>query len=304
MSFKLSLEALEVLDAIERKGSFAAAAADLYRVPSAITYSVQKLEEDLGVVLFRKQGRRSLLTPAGKVLLEQGRELLLAADRLVEKTRQVSRGWESRLSIAVDTAIELPSIYPLVEQLYQLQPDIEINLYEEVLAGSWEAVVCEKADLAIGTMVPPNMSELCSKAVCDIDWVFAVSKNHPLAQCTKVVTPEIFQQYRAVVVRDSSSTVPAVTVRVLEKQPVLKVSSMEQKIMAQIQGLGVGYLPAHRVQQHIESGDLVSLPFEDNTKQHSLNAVWRTSNKGRALRWFIDALDQWQLKSKIMKKMV
>jgi len=43
----ISLEALEVLEAIERKGSFASAANALYRVPSAISYTVQKLEGDL-----------------------------------------------------------------------------------------------------------------------------------------------------------------------------------------------------------------------------------------------------------------
>ena len=54
MKHTVTLEALEILDAIDRKGSFAAAANALYRVPSAITYNVQKLEEDLGVVLFKR----------------------------------------------------------------------------------------------------------------------------------------------------------------------------------------------------------------------------------------------------------
>ncbi|HEX6413615.1 MAG TPA: LysR family transcriptional regulator, partial [Burkholderiales bacterium] len=45
---KLSLEGLQILDAISRRGSFAAAAEELFRVPSTITYAVQKLEEDLG----------------------------------------------------------------------------------------------------------------------------------------------------------------------------------------------------------------------------------------------------------------
>lgn len=63
MKHPVTLEALEVLDAIDRKGSFAAAANALYRVPSAISYNVQKLEQDLGVVLFKREGRRSLLTP-------------------------------------------------------------------------------------------------------------------------------------------------------------------------------------------------------------------------------------------------
>lgn len=88
MSTGLTLDALEVLDAIDRKGSFAAAAAALYRVPSAVTYSMHKLEEDPGVTLFRKEGRRCVLTPAGRTLLAQGRDLLEAADRLVETARQ------------------------------------------------------------------------------------------------------------------------------------------------------------------------------------------------------------------------
>lgn len=60
----LSLESLEVLDAIERKGSFAAAAHELGKVPSALTYVVRKLEDDLDVLLFDRRRHRAELTPA------------------------------------------------------------------------------------------------------------------------------------------------------------------------------------------------------------------------------------------------
>ena len=73
---KISLDSLEVLDAIDRKGSFAAAAESLFRVPSAITYTVRKLEEDLGVALFNRSGHRAELTEAGIELLREGRLLL------------------------------------------------------------------------------------------------------------------------------------------------------------------------------------------------------------------------------------
>ena len=62
MQNPLSLEAFEVLDAIDRRGSFAAAADSLYRVPSAVSYTVQKLEQDLGVVLFKKVEQVPTLT--------------------------------------------------------------------------------------------------------------------------------------------------------------------------------------------------------------------------------------------------
>ena len=44
---RISLEGLQIIDAISRRGSFAGAAEELFRVPSTITYAVQKLEEDL-----------------------------------------------------------------------------------------------------------------------------------------------------------------------------------------------------------------------------------------------------------------
>ena len=63
---KLSLEALQIIDAIDRRGSFAKAAQELHRVPSTISYTVARLEEDLDLQVFERHGPRILLTPAGR----------------------------------------------------------------------------------------------------------------------------------------------------------------------------------------------------------------------------------------------
>ena len=98
---RLSLDALLVLDAIDRKGSFAAAADELYRVPSAVTYAVQKLEQDLDVTIFDRSGHRAKLTPAGEELLREGRHLLDAANLLECRVKRIATGWETDLKIAV-----------------------------------------------------------------------------------------------------------------------------------------------------------------------------------------------------------
>jgi DNA-binding transcriptional LysR family regulator len=71
----ITIEALLVLDAIEHRGSYAAAAEQLGKVPSALSYIVQKLEEQLNVTVFQLQGMRAVLTPAGKHLLTEGRKM-------------------------------------------------------------------------------------------------------------------------------------------------------------------------------------------------------------------------------------
>ena len=291
MKHTVTLEALEVLDAIDRKGSFAAAANALYRVPSAITYNVQKLEEDLGVVLFKREGRRSVLTPAGRVLLEQGRELLAAAQRLAEATRRVDSGWESRFNIAIDSILDFDPYYHLIENFYRLKPDIEINIHEEVLGGSWEAVIDDRVDLVLGAGTPPtNAQGYKYLPLQTIQWVFAVPPEHELAQRDVPIHQEDIECYRAVVVRDSSRHFAPLSQRLFSKQPVLSVPTVIEKIRAQKLGLGVGFLPRHRITHLLADRTFVEVPVQMATADTPTYMAWKTNNKGRALRWFVDAL--------------
>ncbi len=291
MSSRLTLEALEVLDAIDRKGSFAAAAAALYKVPSAVTYSIQKLEEDLGVRLFVKEGRRSVLTQAGRVLLMQGRELLSAADRLVEHTRQVDSGWESCLNIAVDSLYGVEGLYPLLHGLTELRPQMELNLYEEVLGGTWEAISHGRVDIAVGAMTAPaNAQGFRVEPLMEVEWEFMVAPFHPLASIKQPLTNEDLKHHRAIVVRDSSTQLPPLTRNLLDQQTVMSVATLPQKICAQVQGLGCGYLPRFAVEAELGSGQLVSLKMEMAPVSSPLNLVWKASNKGQALKWFVEQL--------------
>ena len=291
MPTRLTLEALEVLDAIERKGSFAAAAAALYKVPSALTYSVQKIEEDLGITLFVREGRRSVLTPAGRLLVEQGRQLLEAADRLVEQSRQVDSGWESRVNIAVDSVYGVEKLFPLVADLMLECPTIEINLYEEVLGGTWEAVAEGRADIAFGSTAPTlPYRQLELAEVATIEWAFMVAPSHPLARCSQPLSEEDIKQHRAVVVRDSSQHLPPLTRNLLDQQPVLSVATVQQKIAAQIAGLGCGYLPRGLVDGALSKGELVELATVAGDQQHALYAIWKRDATGRAVRWLASQL--------------
>ncbi|MEJ2418819.1 MAG: LysR family transcriptional regulator, partial [Exilibacterium sp.] len=80
----ITLDALQALDAIERRGSFAKAAEELNKATSALYYTVQKLEEQLGVTVFQRQGRRSVLTASGRWLLDEGRTILGATTYLAD----------------------------------------------------------------------------------------------------------------------------------------------------------------------------------------------------------------------------
>jgi len=291
MKYPITLDALEVLDAIDRKGSFAAAANELFRVPSAISYTVQKLEQDLGVVLFRKEGRKAVLTEAGKVLLEQGREILDATQRLALAAKKTHSGWEPVFNIAIDSILDFGFIYPLIARFYEVLPDIEINIFEEVLGGAQEAITSNRADLVIGSGATPAPNQgIKYQQIRQVEWVFTVAPAHELAQTPLPLSRQQIEQHRFIVVRDSSRNQAPQSHRVFSKRPVLSVPSTTEKIHALCSGLGVGFLPAHRIQHLLEQGQLIALPVEDEIPAETLYMAWKTSNKGKVLRWFIDQL--------------
>ena len=292
MKYPLSIEALEVLDAIDSKGSFAAAADELYRVPSAITYTIQKLEQDLGVTLFRKEGRKSVLTPAGEVLLTQGRELLAAADRLSVTVKQVATGWEPVINIAVESVLGVDSIYSAINEFYSVHPDIEVNVYEEVLGGAWESIALGRADVVVGAAYQQHAGKgITSQRLAEVDWVFAVSPTHPLAREHAPLELAQIENHRLVVVRDSSVNYAPLSKRLFTTRPVLRVPSVNAKILAQVQGLGVGFLPRHLIHALLKSGELVEMTLDKSAVSNddeSLSIAWKTGNRGRATRWFVE----------------
>ncbi len=293
MKTPLSLDALQVLDAIERQGSFAAAAEALHRVPSAVTYAVQKLEQDLGVSLFKKVGRRSQLTAAGRVLLEQGRELLAASQQLAETVRQVERGWESRLVIAVDSLLPFEQISAALQAFLQMETGTEVRLSEEVLFGSWEALLDKRADLVVGA---PALEQLPVGIECrqlaPVEFVFAVASTHPLATLSKPLSIEDIKPHRSVVVQDTVRRRSALSRRVYGHQPVLAVSNIDQKIEAQCLGLGVGFLPLSRIESQLSQGRLVCPPLSWQEPPQQRYLAWRAEDNGRALQWFADWFEQ------------
>ena len=224
----ITLEALQVIDAIADKGSFAAAANSLYRVPSAITYTVQKLEQDLGIKVFIKKGRRSVLTPAGRVLLQKGRELLQAAEQLTFDVKEADSGWEAQLTIGVDTSFGIEGLLSSLSGLIAQRPEIELDISEFVLNGAWEALLNQDIDIAVG--VPEKPKDILGVEVFPLitnEWVFAVAADHPLASLDKPLQQQDLTPYRQVVIKDQPNTIRPRDVRQLNFTRVIKVENLQ-----------------------------------------------------------------------------
>lgn len=290
MTSPITLDALRVLDAIDRKQSFAAAAEALYRVPSAVSYTVSKLEEELGVALFDRSKRRAVLTPAGRLVLEHGRHILTATEELTRMAQATAEGWEVELRIAVDSVLDFAPVYALVAEFQAGQRRTELLLSEEVLGGSWDALGSQRCDLVIGAAGEAIAGGIATRALGQVEFVFAVAAGHPLCAAALPLSADAVRSYPTVVVADSSRYLPARSTGLLDGSSRIVVPSIATKIEAQCRGLGVGFLPRHRIGAELADGRLRVLPLQEPSPRQPVSVAWRSANRGRALRWFVDRL--------------
>ena len=310
-SHALTPEALAMMDTIARTGSFAAAARELGKVPSALTYSVRQLEDALDVLLFDRRSRQAKFTAAGTELLNEGRRLLAESAAVANRVKRVASGWETQLSVAVDDVMSRLTLFELCEAFYALDPQGRISggtpgnggpgtrlkLRTEVLAGTWEALISGRADLAIGVGMHNPPPGVAVEPLGELSFVFAVAPQHPLAAAAEPISDVELLRFRAVAVADSAQHMSPLTLNLLPGQDVLTVTSMAAKIEALRRGLGCGYVPEPMVRDDVQAGRLRLKGTLRPNAPVRVGYAWRCgvgrrerASLGLGLQWWIKQL--------------
>ncbi len=287
---KLSLEAIEMVDAIDRYGSFAAAAEHLYRVPSTISYAIGKLESQLGMALFERRGPRVTLTPAGAEMLKEGRWLLRAAGDLESRMRQVATGFEAEVRLIHDSLVPTGALLDDVRDFEAMNCGTRLRLGTEVMSGVWEALREGRADIVIATGDGPSGGGYKALQVGSVDFIFCVAPSHPLARQKRPLTRDDLLDHTAVVIADSARSGMTRTAGLLSGQKRLTVSSVAAKIACMIAGLGHGYVPQACVQRELKRGELVSVETDAPRLGETFWLAWHPAQGGEALKWWHNRL--------------
>jgi len=289
----LTPDSLALLQAVEQAGSFAAAARELGLVPSAVTYRIRQIEDALDVLLFDRSSRQARLTDAGQELLREGGRLLQEVDAVANRVKRVATGWESQLTIAIDTVISCSTVMELAQAFCDVAANTRLRLLDETLSGTLEALTAGQADLAIGIALEPGTAvDVHSKVLGEVAFVYAVAPHHPLANMEVPITDQVLQKHRAIAVADSVQRGAPVTFGLLAGQDVLTVGTMRAKLDAQLRGLGGGFLPEPMARPYVDTGTLVVKDVQRNARLVRLSYAWRASaTPGRGLQWWLAQME-------------
>jgi DNA-binding transcriptional LysR family regulator len=281
-----SLEQLRALIAVVETGSFSAAARQLDRAQSVVSYTIANLEALLGVALFERGKRKPELTAAGRAILADARRLDLLMGQLNAKAAGLQRGLEGEVSLAVDVMFPSQRLVEALQAFAVAFPTVALNLTMEALGGVLKLVL--DGDCALGISGPnqnwPHVIE--AQLIGTVELVLVAAPSHPLAMAGQPVRISDARDHTQLVLTDRSRLTEGQSFGVYSNR-TWKLGDLGAKHRLLLAGLGWGSMPLHLVQADLEAGRLVRFALADRRSvNYNISLIHRAdTGQGPASQW-------------------
>lgn len=251
----VSLKQWRILHAVIDCGGYAEAAKSLHLSQSTISYTVSKLQEQLGVPLLKLDGRKAILTTEGRALLDRSRHVLKEAIELETFAKNLGQGCGGEVRLVVDQNFPTSLLMRALRRFtLDGQGAAQVKLREVPVAQTEEVLHDLSVDLAISERVPLG---LLGEPLVEVEHVPVAHPDHPLLKLERDVTAADLAQHVQIGIAPAGghpdSRPPAQMRRWL-------LNSFDTAVAAVREGLGYAWLPQHRVQQWLDQSVLARLP--------------------------------------------
>ena len=276
--------------------NFTQAANALGYAQSTVTFHIQSLEEELGVVLFDRIGKRVSLTMAGEYLISYANDImhLESAIRDLNKNLETLPG-----TLRIGVVESLLSVYAgrIVEGYRELHPQIALEIQSGSSPELMELLRENNVDLILfmgRRIVEPHfVRDLIRPA--DVSFVTAASS--PLAKKKTVKFSELIRE--PLILPEKSSLYRKMAEEVAAHfdcmlEPAVQINSTAVILRLLKRGLGVSFLPDYLTRPGVQAGELALLPVESWAPQEYFIQLLHHKNKWVTpqMRWFVSLMEE------------
>lgn len=274
---RVTLDQWRTLQAVVDQGGFAQAAEVLHRSQSSVSYTVARMQEQLGVPLLRIDGRKAVLTEAGDVLLRRSRQLVKQASQLEDLAHHMEQGWEAEVRLVVDAAYPTARLLRALAAFMPQSRGCRVRLREEVLSGVEEVLKEGVADLAISGY---NIPGFLGSEMSAVEFIAVAHPDHALHRLQRELSFQDLETQMQVVIRDSGRQQPR-DVGWLGAEQRWTVGSLATAATFVGSGLGFAWLPRHMIERELNDGLLKALPLDKGSTRNPVFFLY--SNKDKPL---------------------
>src|SRR3954451_23019398 len=178
----MELRHLRTIAAVARHGSFSKAADELHLAQSAVSQQIRRLEQELGIEVFRRTSRSVELTPEGEVILGYAQRVLREVDGLHSELGELTGLLRGEIRIG---GMHPTGPYDLAELLAEFRrqhPGVAINMVEDTQDDLLARLRADELDCAFTAVEPDTLGdEYAATLIWEEEFVVALPPAHPLA---------------------------------------------------------------------------------------------------------------------------
>lgn len=282
---------LEVLVAIQKHGTLTRAAEELHLSQSALTHSIKKLEGQLGVTVWQKEGRNLRLTSAGEHMLSFASRILPQFSHVESTLSHMASGQVGALRIGMECHPCYQWLLKVIAPFLEKWPQVEIDIKQAFKFGGLAALHNFEIDLLV-TPDPLFKPKVTFIPVFDYEHKLVVSSTHKLAK-QDTVTP-------AQLADETLFTYPVDPQRLdifshflnpkkcsVKHHKTIETTEIMMQLVAA--GRGVSALPGWLIDEYAKSLDIKGLRFGQHGIHKQINlGVRKEENKVKYIEDFIN----------------
>ncbi|MEM6732555.1 MAG: LysR family transcriptional regulator, partial [Myxococcota bacterium] len=245
----------------------------------------------LDVTLFDRGGRTPVLTEAGRSLLHEARTIVVHAEQLQARAKEIAGGTEAQVSIAVDVMFPMSLLLESLNEFRREFPRVALRLYTEALGSVVSLVEDKRCQLGISTPLHQYPSGISRVPLLNFPLVCVCAPSHPLAEEKGSIPSRTLQSHTQLVLTDRSALTEGIDMGTVSGQS-WRLADMSAKHALLKGGFGWGNMPRHMVEEDLGRGELVEIQAESLTNiELTLTLVRRDADwAGPATQWLIEQL--------------
>ncbi|MGF6873567.1 LysR family transcriptional regulator [Paraburkholderia sp. MM5477-R1] len=291
---RLTLDQLRALVASAEEGSFSGAGRKLLRAQSAVSQSVQTLEDELQVQLFDRSGKFPVLSDAGRALIDDARIVLEGAEALRARAAVFASDIEPEIALAVEQMFPSKFLMETLRGLGEEFPSVRVTIYAEALGSPEKRLEAGVAQIGIYPPYNVGRGEFESEFLAAIPIVPVVAATHPLAAVEGAISNAQLNQHLQLVLTDPEQRMQTVAPGAPLGSRYWQFADQRTRLDYLLGGFGWCHVPLHFVEEYLESGQLKRIALQRLAGGHlsiGLHVIHRRNYRlGRVARWLIDDL--------------
>lgn len=278
----LSLVHLKTFLAVTKMGNFTRAAHELCLTQPAVSGHISALEEELGVSLFNRTGKKVVLTDAGRLVAQEGAELLDRVNQLRSALADLSDLHGGTVRIGASKIIGVYMLPKVITAFREQYPDVELQLSIHSARTIVNQVEENHYDLAVvgeGEKIQSN--NIGVKAIGEDELILVASPSHPVFAQAQITAASIFNE-PFVLSGDDTASLQNIKTQLRELgihlKSTIKIGEAGAIKRAVEEGAGLAILSRAVVERELTEGRLKEVPLEHHFTRGIL-MLWRQDRR-------------------------